>query len=385
MKTTVGMGMAVAGVIGLSTFANAADWQLRPTVAVGAEYDDNIRLAAKNEESTSGAWLTGAVEFGSESEIQETKGRLRLDFINYANSKVPDENNQYFNFTTAHKGQLNTLRLDAAARRDTTIVTDRVPTSPEDIDVALTTTQVRRTRATISPSWRHQLSQRTDVGMAYAYLGTTYDKNVLVDYHRHDLKLDVGHNLSERDRLTVNVGASDYRAPDANKKYDTVSVVGEYERHLSETFLGVIGVGARRTNFDIPGESNGQDSGAILRLRGERKGERTTWDGLVERSVYPSGSGDVVEADQLVLQVRHKLRPLLEFSMRARFLKQHSIVNNGSNQDTRYVYVEPKLAWLMSRELSLSASYRYRRKSGEANTPSADSNAAYVELTYAAL
>lgn len=385
MRRIVGAAIAIAGTVGFWGLANAADWTLRPKVTAGAEYDDNIRLSANNQESTSAGWVSGALEFGRETEVREAKGRIRLDFINYTNSKISDESNQYFDFTAAQKGELNTLRLDAAARRDTTIVTDRVPTAPEDVDVALTTQEVRRTRATIAPSWRHQLSERTDLGAAYSYLDTTYDKSGFVDYHSHQVDFDIGHDLSERDRVTAELGASEYRAPDASKKYDTLSLVAQYQRHLTQTFVGVLGLGARRTRFDLPGNNSGDDNGIVFRLRGEQKGERTTWEGLMERSVFPSGSGDVVEADQLVLRVGHKLTPLMDVSMRARYLRKYAIVNADPNQDSRYVYLEPKLSWSFSREVSLSASYRYRRKSNDAGSASAESNAVYIALTYAAL
>lgn len=126
--------------------------------------------------------------------------------------------------------------------------------------------------------------------------------------------------------------------------------------------------------------------GGLFRVEGTRQLERGRITGKVERSLSPSGSGNIVESDVFALRVT---KPISE---RTALMLQSQYVSNGSsdgaqggNNGRDYFRIEPGLRYSLSETWSIDLSYTYRWEDREQEVSSADSNAVYLSVNYTPL
>lgn len=109
----------------------------------------------------------------------------------------------------------------------------------------------------------------------------------------------------------------------------------------------------------------------------------TRYSGSFGVDVQPSSIGTQVEVQELIVDAVRTLSPRLDASVRLRAYEPDRL---GANPDDRFarrfLSVEPKITWRITRAWAGAASYRYRRQKSRVETESGESNALLFSLRY---
>jgi hypothetical protein len=171
-----------------------------------------------------------------------------------------------------------------------------------------------------------------------------------------------------------------YDSSDSDTHYTGGSLSLSVEHLFSKTLSGELAVGGYWTDFDS-GREKSSASGELFSLGLLQRGEQTRLRALVSRSLRPSGSGQMREADQVLLTVNRDLSSRMSLSFRARYNQTRNIgIGNANEFD--FLLIEPGINWRLSERTDLAFTYRYLFKDEEDVGETADSNEALVSFIY---
>ncbi len=385
-KTTRSVMGIVVAVLVLPEPVYAEAWIIRPSLSAEGGYDDNVRLSATNEQEVYSMRVSGEAEFGRLTERTDVRALLGIDLIQYYDEdSVPDEDNEYAGLALQHRlSELSTLRVDGSYKRDTILRSVELfdPETPGaepggDIDIGLTDVEVRRQRVVLNPAWRRSLSELSNLGIAYRLADVTYDEEEgtdLIDYSRHMLSAAYGRDLSEVTTGSLTLRYGTFR-PDQGSDVDTYELFGGVNYKYSQILEAGLDAGAFYWERD-----DQDDTGWIYAVYARRKGELTELYGRLERQLYSSGTGDLVETDQLLVRLQHRFSPRTSLLMSGRVYQTEGISDFRSDRD--FISFEPGLSWSITRAWTFGARYRYRWIDRQQDPDDADSSAVFATFRY---
>jgi len=154
-----------------------------------------------------------------------------------------------------------------------------------------------------------------------------------------------------------------------------------------------------RPGEEIPADRleplSSSDDGWLANLTLTRDDGVLKYIGKYAVDVRASSSGDQVETADLTGSVFWKFKPRIDLSLRARAFEPRVIgsVQSASAQDQsdanrffrRFISFEPRVSWKYSRDLTVSAAFRYRRQKARFDVVSSDSNALLLSIRYTPL
>lgn len=404
-------------LIGLTFFIGGVDkslaeaWILTPSLGLEASYDDNYLLSTTEPAKVGTGRVIGALELSRRTEALDVSGLVQADATNYfgeddktlGSSKLDNKSNQLLALEAARALERTQYGLETSFRRDSlhrtaSIVDDSSDSSivgdsedvtiepNDDIDDNLAPAQVdiRRNRLILTPKWESNLSELSKLQLTYRYNNVSFEEDSegvsVFDFSDHTVTADFRTSLTEKDRLVVRPRALLYES-DSGNEYETYELQTGVSREFSETTAGQFTLGARHTSFNTT-NMEGNNTGFVAQIRGTKRTGLTTFSGLVERTVSPSGSGDQVRTDQIVLNLSRLLSERLRFTLRSRIYENEAIQDTASRSNRRYLAVEPRLSYTLSSDWTLEGAYRYRRQKRFFETGSSDSNAIIITLIY---
>lgn len=376
--------------------AYAQTWEILPSLQLQMEYNNNFDLTPDAPIEGFASEIIGSLDISRLTEIWQFRGFGEVDATQYSSDELDNTTNYFFGFASRYNPERSDWRLDGSYKRDTLFRTlDRIVTTQgvtpgqgEDVDVLLPQPeerQVTRELRTIKPTFGAQLSERSRIQLSYNLNDVAYSETQgtdLSDYRNHRLTLQNSYSLTERDALVTIAGANLYRASGVDRKYDSYGLLAGVDHRFSEQSRGGFRVGIQHTSFETPNE-NGDESGFLGSIFGSRKTEDTVFDATLERNLYPSGSGGMVQTDQILLRMNKELSPRLAFLLTARAFRTESVGTRNNQNDRNYLSFEPALNWALTESWSVQASYNYVRQKEQGDPEAADSNAVFVSLNYA--
>lgn len=363
----------------------AEQWLLDRSVWLQTEYSDNIRLLPGVKDDTFG--LTGGFDFQATkaSEVRELDLRALASGTLYNNSEIPNDGFVLLGLGYSKQtSERSTLGVEANYVNDSTLdnIADQT-FDPGDIDSGITSLRVRRNRFDIAPSWTYDLTERSGFELGYDLLAVDYgsgkEEADLDNYTYQTGSVRWFSRLTETTTLNATVQPFYYSSPDADADFNGGTLRAGLEHRFSKSLFGDFNVGGYTTDFDVGGDSE-RDSGAVFNASLVNRSERSRLRALIGRDLLPSGSGQMREADQILLSAKRSLTQRLDFGLRSRFLRTKN-VGVGSANERRYVLVEPTFAWRLNERLDLLASYRYRSKD-DGSGDTAYGNRVSLSLTY---
>ena len=363
----------------------AEQWFLDRSVWLQTDYSDNIRLLPGVKDDTFG--LTAGFDFKATkaTEVREIDLRALASGTLYNNSDIPDDGLVLLGLGYSQQvSERSTLGVEGRYVNDSTLdnVADQT-FDPGDIDPGITSIRVRRNLIDIAPSWTFDLTERSGFELGYDLLAASYgsgkEEADLDDYTYQTATGRWFSRLTETTTFNGTVQPFYYSSPDADADFNGGILLAGLEHRFSKSLFGGFNVGAYTTDFDVAGESE-RDSGTVFNASLVNRSERSRLRALIGRDLLPSGSGQMREADQILLAAKRSLSPRLDFGLRSRFLRTKNVGVGGTNEQ-RYVLIEPTFAWRLSERLDLLASYRYRSKDDGADDK-AYGNRLSLSLTY---
>jgi hypothetical protein len=394
-KTTARAGLIIDVVLLLSPLVAYGDaWQIEPSVSFQQGYNDNFRLTDGNEDKVYTSRLVGAATLSRLTETMDINGIIRLDVVKYFGDtdNINDRPNQLAGFNVDKKWERIALGLKTLFQRDTVLRSTELYVDPENINIEPDQTvdnnivdqNVRRIRTDISPSLTYNLTERSDLSLAYRYFNTHYsDKQGtdLDDFTQNWVNGVFSTQVTEKDRLLVLALGSHFN-PDNGENSDNFELQTGFRHEFDETTNAGFTMGARHTRVDNPDGGTDTDNGFVARLQGEKRTGLTRYNARLERTLSPSGSGDQVQTTEANLIITRRLTEFLLFSVRSRAFENKSVGPRESGSSKRRWDIRPRLTWVLAPNWSLEGSYQYIRQKRFDSPDSVDSNAVFITLNY---
>lgn len=369
----------------------AAQWELHPSLDVGALSDDNIQLSTGPHQSTSG--YVGAVRLDGKGTTETSKTTFNgfVAHTGYSKGDVPDKTEEGLLLNAQKQtSERGTLGFDGEYRHDAlfeTVATSlqRGTGNIRDTDIGLSTNAlVRRNYRVLQPWWNWLLTEVSSMRLAYRLTDSTFGNDAgtgLFDYREHLLTATYARQLNPRDEFNLTANVARYRPETGENDANTEQLLAGVARAFSETLRGSFAIGASRTTVDLPAgdqRSSGLATTASLR----QTSELSTLEGVLSRDVTPSGAGQALRTDQLRIWWSRKLSNETEFVFETQLFRNRVLEGSGAGVDRRYYDLSPQLRWRWLENVYVVGSYRYRKQKYDSDPKSADSNAVFLGLSY---
>jgi hypothetical protein len=362
----------------------AAEWSAEPTISVRGDYNSNLLLTEQPHNEVWGQWFSPGMKFTGSTENLEIGGRAAADFVSYYGGQENLFTNLFFPLSANYRGERDRWSFDGGLTRDNTLMGELQKTG-----VILAFTQ--RNLWTASPSWTHNLTERTDLVAGYQFSDATYENGLrlgLVDYQVHAGSAGLSYQVADKSQVQLMGVATRFLASQVNLETNIFGGQASLNHEFSETFSVKLEAGSRFiTNIQQFGPQSLSDhtwvwvANATIRKQLERTS--VTFD--ASRAINPSGFGLLLETDRIGVTIGHQLTENLSASITGQALVSSGVATVGSSASfpqQRYMSAQPKLTWKINDWWGAEAWYSYGRHDVDSLNITAMSNAMSVAITY---
>ena len=394
----MGRGLAFA-MVTLWCVPNAtmgADWFFQPAVTVGAGYEGNANLTEQDPIDSMRYDLDVSALAGRRTERSQIAFGVRGYTLRYPGNDTLDSDDLSARLAAAYRlSELDFVSFDASYDRTTSRTSELTTTGNIQGNAPLNT-------YTLRPSWRRRLTERSDIGLSYAYTSARYEGNStgLVNYDQQEVDASYGYLLTERASFVGTLTATFYnpqaptslqpllgQIPSVSQSYSGYAATLGLTYAISETLTGEVFIGPQQIRRDTSigqASAQGTSNGATYGIRLAKQFERSTLRLGLESGAVPTGSGEPLAQDKLSLDFSYELTPRLRVTVPASLYRNETINFGGPGGKDRRIFLqtEPRLSWRISEDLYLKASYRYQYQRYEQSGATADSNAVFLSLSY---
>ena len=371
----------LAGAVCASMFtigARADLWYTEPDVNLYGFYEDNIGLRTNDKEDSAGYIAQASLKGGRRSENTDINFKGEVERREFFQESSRNTNNFHFDGQAIRRIERDRFELNAAFDYDSTITSEST-TSGRVQD------NKRRRRWFVAPGWEHQLNERLSANVDASYQDIDYEdagrRTGLFDYIYATVGGGLTYGLNERTQLLGRLSYDRYEADDIDNESDTYGILGGASYGLSETWSVTALLGERQSELRDTG-GNDNSTGGQFDLSTRKQFETGTLNVGANRSIVPSGDGEVQERTGVNLSWNQQIVPRWRWLLNADAYRNEEPSGNRSGSDRDYVSVTPRLRYQLAREWSLDAGYRYRYQKYDDNSDSAQSNAVFFTLAY---
>jgi hypothetical protein len=366
--TALRLGCALASVLPFAT-ASAA-WDTVSDITMGVEANDNPRLGQRNigqtqelmteRDHTAVRALMDArfrlSNFGERGQIY-LQPRVRAD--TYSDSADSDLERQdgYLYSRGAYKWQRGDAGFNANFSRESILSSEIIDTGLGDLDTdmnggiiepvegtgQLVLLDERRNRVSLAPFANFTLSSRSTIGIEASYLDLTYTGAQIrgrSDISQRLFGTHIDRTIDERTGASARVYVSDFTGETTDNETRTVGVEGSFNRHLSEIWSFVFGVGLERSAFTFEttegGTIDNADANFTMNLGFTKRTDLSSLDFNLRRAADPSASGFLTVRDEIQVVYRHRMSERLTMNLGLRALQERAL-NHSEGQSGRDV------------------------------------------------
>lgn len=391
--------------------ASARENYAEPRVGITATVDDNRGLLpdsvddgqggkegavpeTDSPETVHGFLYSAGARLGSRTEVSDLwlDGTVRLD--RYSDSSF-DSDNYYLRAGASQETQRNFYAIEGGFTRASTLLT-------EFEDTGETRRDKIRESIRISPFFRRNLTQRTDVELTYAFRDESFRDEDRVDageeipsdlrdFREHIFTTALNHRLSE---TTTVFGVADFlhmKTVDNRTEWNAYGLSIGVDHRFSPLLSTRLAVGRRFVDLRVREDDSTidlEDRGPIYDAKLAWANRRTSIGMSVSRGVESTGRGELSDVKRASFTFGRELTS----KFRLEFL-----ASGGRRQyvlDSRDFYeAAPRLLWEPRPNWKASASYRYRWQNSEIvetedaaivgrREGTADSNAVFLTVGY---
>lgn len=376
-----------------SPFAHGAEWSLTPSVQAKTSYNTNLYVSSTNPISLWGVTVSPMLAARRRTENSDIALSGRAIFTDYSKSLNKNADAQYVTLASHYSTLLNTWGLNGYYKRDTTSTTitevqtveSASGTEPSVVNVNLVPVEIGQNDLSLRPSWQRQLTQRTNLTLAYTFNDMFYDSippgTFLSNYRQHAVTADLVRILTEKDAIGVLASASAFRAS-RDRKADDYGAQLTYDHVYSQTLRGTVRLGGRFTSSTVGNRTDDSSGLLVTAILDKKYSQVTSYRFTVARSILPSGAGTVVQTDLLSATLFRKLSPRLNFKLWGTAFNEKSVNQNAANVSRIYVSIEPSLRYQLTRYWSIDGSYRYRWQKYRSQAHSGEDHGVFVAVNY---
>jgi hypothetical protein len=391
-------GFLVVAGLTLTQAAVAAETYVQPAAEVRAEVNSNRTLATTNKKTTEGYSANLATTFGIVTPRSDTTIQPEIGYIDYPKDKENSLQALLQLASNYHSPRSDFSVYGRFDSRDTyhselasavfNPLNPNDSTTPETGRLAIDT---KRALASVNPSYKYSLTQRSVIGVSGIYQTTSYSGTNAASFTDYDYSLVnvfMGWVLNPRTQLNVGVFESRDKTKTAGDGVTNgTGVNASLTFNWTNKFTSRLELTSERDDF-----KQGQPS--VVRNRSNNTGATysTQWSGQVSkvqldvgRTYTPSGFGGLYRADQIQVEYNRALSPRMSTDYAARYIRYSTIATQSNNSDYNYVTATAGLRWLASRTWYVSGGLEYFRVDNRTVTVSGNNTMIYASFGYRGL
>lgn len=393
-------GSALAGSVFLAALpASAAQVYVQPIISVQAQTSSNLRLDPdESSQQTEGYFAEVATVIGVATPRSDTTIKPRVRYRNYPDESELNRFEGFLDLNSYYTGQRSRFQVfgrfehrdEVHAERTAAEFDELAPdplTGPETGRV-----QVGATRDVLLliPTYKYSLTQRTEVGVTATVQSVDYspdDAFSHVDFEYYEGKTFVGWALSQRSRFSVGALASTFEAKNIDAQFDSYGATAGFEWDWSAAWQSGLSMVYQSSDIErtepFVYEDTTEAWGANFETAYE--GRVTQMRVNLGRIIMPSGTGGLLESDNVRLQYDHEFTQRWKLTAAGRYLHQRALERNRAGNDRDYIRTELALRWMMTRTWFIEGGYQYTWQEYESDARSVDDNTFSISFGYRGL
>jgi hypothetical protein len=382
--------LAAGAGAGIGTPAQAADWELNPTLEGGFVYDDNYYLTPDGTETdVQGALLDGSLELRARMPRSEFSFAPRVRATYFPDASDANTTDFFGAFNWQFHGQRLEFELDSDIAQQ-----DVVSSEQPDADIAPGSdlgdpvlgdggrilVSNRRMRGNLHPSMVYELSERKDLVFEADFTDVTFDERVPGAQIGYDTEIVSGGlraEVSPRSSVTV-LGRAGIIDVSGFEPANTYGAQVEWNTRSEKETRAFLRTGAQNTETPSGTNETSWLAGAGISWV---LGRNEIFTDLA-RSVGPSAAGVIVTRDQLRLRFTRALTPRMQFLMGVRGTRDEALDETVPFTERTYATGNLGFQWRMLEELSLRVAYDYTWQKFADVDVEASSSGAFLTLLY---
>ncbi|MEM6987938.1 MAG: hypothetical protein AAF499_15540 [Pseudomonadota bacterium] len=383
----------------LSTTASAQVWRLQATYGAQLSFDDNFRLNNEELDQLEVTTLRGTLGLAAVNQAPAAQSSAGIRLNAYAFDDNQDELEDRVDATLSYDTRRIQPRYEFSF--GLSYLTDSLLQEPsldagslvlpEDVENGLSRQDVRRQRVSVNPRYLYRLSpvSRFELGAEVSSVehdNVTFQQGSftvttnLVDFVSSRVNAGYERDLNPINSWSADIEVQDYDSDDSESSFQTAILGGGFRHRFSETADIEFRLAYQSTDFESSTETGNEDS-VLAQVGTSRTTGRTRYTGRLGRNLFPSGSGDVVLADELIFNVVHQYSELVTLTWRNKLFQNRALRDND-NADRRFLKLEPSVNWRFRRWWVLDAGLQYRREKRDNIASPGVSNAVFVGVSY---
>ena len=381
-------------ILMIPSYTEAVQYSITSNVDTRLEYNDNIFLTSGEHDSVFGLVVTPSARMIAKEANWETYLNARLRSNNYSDHGV-DGNDIYLDASGNYKKERDIFTLSASYDKDSNL-------NPQSSDFGLTAQRVNRRIWSITPQYTRLLTQRLYFSASYSHTDVEYENAANTGYVPYDLDTLSGsfaYNLTERDKLSFILQASNYNSKDNALEYQLYIPRFGVEHQISELWKADFSIGGSRRNstsritqtFDFFGQPITQtqeidfsNKGYVFDAGIEKKHETGSISARASRNNVANSYGGLNNEDTLQLSFKDSITELWRYTVNTRYQNIQAVSGVQRSTNREIFLFQPVLYYIIDRNWTANASYRYiqQKFTNDVSNSAPHSNQIYIGITY---
>lgn len=389
---------AGAGLLSGALLAHGAQVHVQPMVTTQAQTSTNLGLDPGVDERTESYAADAAALISIATPSAATTFKPRLLYRDYSDAARRDRLEAFLDLSTFYTGQRSSFQMfgryehrdEVHAEKSAAQFDEVTPDAPTDPETGRIQNGATRDVLLLVPTYRYKLTQLMDIGASATLQALDYspdDASRHVDYDYYEGKGFLGWELSQRTRLSVGGYVSKYDAKNIDAQTDSYGASAEFEWDWSQVWESSLSLVYQRSDVERtqPFVFDDKTNAWGASFKTSYKGQITRARVQLGRTITPSGTGGLVESDNVRLQWERDLTERLELSTAARYLRNRALTQDSAGSDRDYRRAELSLRWMVTRTWFVEGAYEYTWQEYQNASGSADDNSFMVKFGYRGL
>jgi hypothetical protein len=360
--------------------------QITPSLALQAEYNDNIFFNDTNELDDYIVTLSPQLKYTRDGPRLNMELAGRIDSINYADNDELNDIDQ--NIRTVIRYRLDP-RMSISGEFD--YFKDSRPDRDIETTGLLLSSNIRYSRFfTLGQSFDH--SENTVSSLTYTFENQDFEDPELVDFDTHIARLAVSHNIHRwlpKTRARLHLGYVRYEYPELTVNYYSTTLGASHD--IAELFTLVVDLGTSYTLKNLENDTSptlsmddsDRESGFTGQLSLNYQGETTRSLLSVSHELRAaSGRSAVTERTSLVFDINRRLTSELRGSFKARYYLNQADQGDLATEDidSRTLSIIPGIRYHLTNDIFFEVFYTYSNIEDRQDDSDADRHLIFMRL-----
>jgi hypothetical protein len=376
-------GAVIAALVAVAAPAFGADTYFQPVVEAATEYSTNRDLLAddatsplKQEVIGYQARINGVA--GVRTPRSDTRLMPRIVLQEYPDRDDLARVNGSLSLRNTYTSPLSRWSLTGSVSRQDRTNLLYLPAGYDDgsgaeppVDDAgrVNFTPETVTSLQVRPQFSRSLNQKVDLELEGAWQKSSRNSDIAsrdIDFDSWTVQGGLGWQPRERTRMSLGAYATSYSTSDDSNSTDGTGGAFALTRQWSPTYSTTLSVDVERTEVETRAAGGTgprvrvEETNPAASLELARQGEIDEWRLFAGRTFSPTNYGNRSNYDQLRVQYRRRLSPLLELTTAVNGIRTEAQGSVASRQDDRtYIGGQLALRWNVSRTWYLRGEYTF--------------------------